>query len=207
MIPVAARSNTSFCSRSLAGILCSNPAGGTALRCQVPATSRSLVHSSPIECCVSVCHHKASMMKKSRPTGDVEPWGGVSKFLLTYGMKLINFSSEDLRIFMDPVLVGVSRITTWNWNTEFWKPCLMPSLVDRDREMTLSGSVLLLSSFYWASVANAAKVLQPYWLIVLPLNVPDLTASLLLWGPTDQKWKCLWTFLFSNVTTFASSRL
>ena len=36
------------------------------------------------------------------------------------------------------------------------------------------------SSFYWASVANAPNVLQPYWLIVLPLNVPDLTASLLL---------------------------
>ena len=36
------------------------------------------------------------------------------------------------------------------------------------------------SSFYWASVANALNVLQPYWLIVLPLDVPDLTASLLL---------------------------
>ena len=39
---------------------------------------------------------------------------------------------------------------------------------------------LLLLSFYWASVANAPNVLQPYWLIVLPLDVPDLTASLLL---------------------------
>ena len=36
------------------------------------------------------------------------------------------------------------------------------------------------SSFYWASVANALNVLQPYWLIVLPLDLPDLTASLLL---------------------------
>ena len=36
------------------------------------------------------------------------------------------------------------------------------------------------SSFYWASVANALNVLQPYWLIVLPLDFPDLTASLLL---------------------------
>ena len=36
------------------------------------------------------------------------------------------------------------------------------------------------SSFYWASVANASNVPQPYWLIVLPLDVPDLTASLLL---------------------------
>ena len=36
------------------------------------------------------------------------------------------------------------------------------------------------SSFYWASVANAPNVLQPYWLIALPLDVPALTASLLL---------------------------
>ena len=36
------------------------------------------------------------------------------------------------------------------------------------------------SSSYWASVANAPNVQQPYWLIVLPLDVPDLTASLLL---------------------------
>ena len=63
------------------------------------------------------------------------------------------------------------------------------------------------SSFYWASVANAPNVLQPYWLIVLPLDVTDLTASLLLWGPCDRRWRCLWTFLFSNVPTFATSRL
>ena len=63
------------------------------------------------------------------------------------------------------------------------------------------------SSFYWASVANAQNVLQPYWLIVLSLDVPDLTASLLLWGPSGQRWRCLWTFLFSNVPTFATIRL
>ena len=63
------------------------------------------------------------------------------------------------------------------------------------------------TSFYWASVANAPNVLQPYWLIVLPLDVPSLTASLLLWGPSRQRWRCLWTFLFSNVPTFATSRL
>ena len=40
------------------------------------------------------------------------------------------------------------------------------------------------SSFYCASVANAPNVLQPYWLTVLPLDVPALTASLLLWGPS-----------------------
>ena len=63
------------------------------------------------------------------------------------------------------------------------------------------------SSFYWASVANAPNVLQPYWLIALPLDVPALTASLLLWGPSGQRWRCSWTFLFSNVPTFATSRL
>ena len=63
------------------------------------------------------------------------------------------------------------------------------------------------SSFYWASVANAQNVLQPYWLIVLPLDISDLTPSLLLWGPSGQRWRCLWTFLFSIVPTFATSRL
>ena len=63
------------------------------------------------------------------------------------------------------------------------------------------------SSFYLASAANAPNVLQPYWLIVLPLDVPDITASLLLWGTSGQRWRCLWTFLFSNVPTFATSRL
>ena len=36
------------------------------------------------------------------------------------------------------------------------------------------------SSFYWALVDNALNVLQPHWLTVLPLDIPDLTASLLL---------------------------
>ena len=63
------------------------------------------------------------------------------------------------------------------------------------------------SSFYWPSVANAPNVLQPYWLIVLPSDVPALTASLLLWGLSGQRWRCLWTFLFSNVPTFVTSRL
>ena len=63
------------------------------------------------------------------------------------------------------------------------------------------------SSFYWASVANAPNVLQPYWLTVRPLDFPDLIAGLLLWGPSGQRWRCLWTFLFSNVPTFATSRL
>ena len=66
---------------------------------------------------------------------------------------------------------------------------------------------MTVSSFYWATVANAPNVLQPYWLIVLPLDFPKLTASLLLWGPSGQRWRCLWTFLFSNVLTFSTSRL
>ena len=44
-------------------------------------------------------------------------------------------------------------------------------------------------------------------LIVLPLDVPDINPSLLLWGPSGQRWRYLWTFLFSNVPTFATSRL
>ena len=63
------------------------------------------------------------------------------------------------------------------------------------------------SSFCWASVANAPNVLRPYWHIVLPLDVPDLTASLLLWGPSGEMWRCLWTFLISSVPTFVTSRL
>ena len=63
------------------------------------------------------------------------------------------------------------------------------------------------SSFYCTTVANVPNELQSYWLIVLPLDVPDLTASLLLWGPSGQRWRCLWTFLFSNVPTFDTSRL
>ena len=42
------------------------------------------------------------------------------------------------------------------------------------------GMIPSSSSFYWPSVANAPNVLQPYWLVVLPLDVPALTASLLL---------------------------
>ena len=41
-------------------------------------------------------------------------------------------------------------------------------------------AVRISPSFYWTSVANAPNVLQPYWLILLPLDVQDLTANLLL---------------------------
>ena len=63
------------------------------------------------------------------------------------------------------------------------------------------------SSYCGASVPNALNVLQPYWLILLPLDVPALTASLLLWGPSGQRWRCLWTVLFSEVPAFATSCL
>ena len=56
-------------------------------------------------------------------------------------------------------------------------------------------------------MAKAPKLLRPYWLIFLPFDVPDLTVSLLLWGPSGRRWRRLWTFLFSNVPTFTTSRL
>ena len=68
-------------------------------------------------------------------------------------------------------------------------------------------SSFLVSFLLWVSVANVLNVLQPYWLIVLPLDVPALTTSLLLWGPSGQRWSCLWTFLFLIVPTSATSRL
>ena len=51
-------------------------------------------------------------------------------------------------------------------------------------------------------MANAPNVLQPYWLIVLPLDVPDLAASLLLRGPSGPE-----VAMLSNVPTIATSRL
>ena len=77
-----------------------------------------------------------------------------------------------------------------------------PHFFDQFRYNSSSSS----SSFCWVSVANASNVLQPYWLIVLSLDVPALTTCLLLWGPSGQRWIRLWT-LFSNVPTFATSRL
>ena len=81
---------------------------------------------------------------------------------------------------------------------------LRTSKTDRIRILTANAAS---SSIYWASVANAPNVLQPYWLIVLPLDVPHLTTSPLLWSPSGQRWRCLWTFLSSNVPTFSTSRL
>jgi len=89
----------------------------TGFRCQVEvsATSRSMVQSSPTECCVSVCHHKASMTRSPRPNGDVEQWGRmweVNKFLLACVVKLMNCSSDDLKVYMNLLLVDLSRSIT-----------------------------------------------------------------------------------------------
>jgi hypothetical protein len=43
---------------------------------------------------------------------------------------------------------------------------------------SVSSSSSSSSSYWWASVANAPNVLQPYWLIVLPLDVLALITSL-----------------------------
>ena len=54
------------------------------------------------------------------------------------------------------------------------------------------------SSIYWASVANAPNVLQPYWLIVLPLDVADLTASPRSQRPEAEMFMNLLIFECSN---------
>ena len=59
------------------------------------------------------------------------------------------------------------------------------------------------SSFHCPSVANATNVLQPYWLIVVTLDVPACTASLLAATGGD----VYEPSYFSNVPTFANSRL
>ena len=68
-------------------------------------------------------------------------------------------------------------------NTVVIKDVSVHSTEGKQREHRYSHThsyLLLLSSFYWALVANGLNVLQPYWLIVLHLDVPALTASLLL---------------------------
>ena len=99
------------------------------------------------------------------------------------------------------------KILRWYTTNTWIVQCVLAWRKARIRPVRCSPYALSSSSFYWASVANAPNVLQPYWLIVLPLDVPDLTASLLLCSPSGQRWRCLWTFLFSIVPTFATSRL
>ena len=73
-------------------------------------------------------------------------------------------SAQDLAVSVSPDTVEAFRSI----------PLMMGTNLGSD---TFSSSSY---SFYWASVANAPNVLQPYWLIALPLDVPALTASLLL---------------------------
>ena len=63
------------------------------------------------------------------------------------------------------------------------------------------------SSFYWSSVANGPNILQPYWLIVLPLDVPvsPLVSFYEVLAATGGD--VYEPSYFSNVPTFATSRL
>ena len=81
-IPVAPRSKAWVCSRSPAGIVGSNPAGGdgclsllsvVCCHAEVSATGRSLVQRSTIECGVSECDLEMSTTRRPRPKRAVEP--------------------------------------------------------------------------------------------------------------------------------------
>jgi hypothetical protein len=68
-IPVVGRSKAWFCGRSLAGSLCSNPAGALVFvsvgwcQVEVSATVLSIVRMSSTECGVSECDREASTMR------------------------------------------------------------------------------------------------------------------------------------------------
>ena len=74
-IPVAARSKSWVCGRSLSGIARSDPAGVLSLvsvvycQIEVSVTSWSLVQRRSSECGVSECDREASIMRKPWPTG------------------------------------------------------------------------------------------------------------------------------------------
>ena len=70
---MAVWSKVCVCGRSLAGVACSNPAGGldvcrllSVVCCQVEisVTGRSLVRKSPIECGLSVCDRGTSVTRR-----------------------------------------------------------------------------------------------------------------------------------------------
>ena len=98
------------------------------------------------------------------------------------------------RSFSKKVTCWLRSFTIQNFKPRLW----FPASHVRTCDILLQRSC----SFYWTLAAN-----DPNVLIVLPLDVPDLTASLLLRSPSDQRWRRLWTFLFSNVPTFATSGL
>ena len=117
------------------------------------------------------------------------------------------YDNHHYRWFISQPLRYSIRQTGWHYTTTLNMTLVHATLsinVRNVRKLFPSIQLLLArsSSFYWASVANAPNVLQPYWLIVLPLDVPDLTASLLLWGPSGQRWRRLWTFLFFKCSNF-----
>jgi hypothetical protein len=82
LVQVAARSKAWVCDLLLAGIAVSNPARGAwmsvscecCVSCQVEvsATGRSLVQRSPTECGVSEYDLGTSIMRRPRPTRDIE---------------------------------------------------------------------------------------------------------------------------------------
>jgi hypothetical protein len=63
-----------------------------------------------------------------------------------------------------------------------------------------------LSSYCWGLVANAPNILQSYWLIVLSLDVPVLTTSL-LYEILAARGGIIYRPYFLDVPSFATSRL
>ena len=97
-------------------------------------------------------------------------------------MGLWNFESDTNIPW--PTRLGFEIVTFFKCVRIFFYHSVMKTQLDEGGGRMLLGDKLCsydiyFSSSCWASVANAPNVLRPYWLIVLPLDVPDLTASLL----------------------------
>ena len=111
--PVAAQFKAWVCGRSLLGTVGSNPARRhgclspvSVVCCQVrvSATDRSLVQIRPTECGVSEYDLETLTRRKSRPTRNVETWGGGrgEMSVVVYGCKtgpLILREEYKLRVF------------------------------------------------------------------------------------------------------------
>jgi len=107
-------------------------------------------------------------------------------------------------------------IVQWNPPAKFtkraWRNDKTPILVPCRHHPSSSSSSSSSSSYCWATAANALNALQPYWIIVLPLDIPALTTSLLYEilaarGGIIYIYIYIYTFLFLDVPTFATSRL
>ena len=85
--------------------------------------------------------------------------------------------------------------------------CLERMLDNGENVSTVTTWSSSSSSFYWASVTNAPNVLQPYWLIVLPLDVPDLTLVSFYEVLAARGGDVYEPSYLSNVPTFATSHL